>query len=92
MDKEKRTKNRKMIGDFSPDMQMMVDSMSEREWSAFFQSKFFIPISAFGSPRLERYIQQFGESPLMTRLKNFLDIRRANQEYRNVSEFGEGEE
>jgi hypothetical protein len=59
-------------------------------WNKFFKSEFFVPLGNYGSPRLMRYIQQYGESPLTTRLRQFVDKTLNAREYRQFSDDDEG--
>jgi hypothetical protein len=53
-------------------VQALLGRLSPTQIKQFFQSSYFIPIGAFGSEELESYNAAFGESPLVSRLQDYV--------------------
>ena len=62
----------KELGDKQVDVDILVKRIDEIGWNKFLKSRYFIPIFNVGSPRLERYIMTFDESPTLTRMREFI--------------------
>jgi hypothetical protein len=62
----------------------MIDSLAKEldriGWNKFFKSSFYIPITKIDSPRLQRYISNYGESPMISRMRDFIEEYDKNKE------------
>jgi len=78
------------LGEDQATIDALVKQIDKIGWNRFFKSDLFVPLGNYGSPRLLRYIQQYGESPLTTRLRQFIDQFESGREYRKIVESDEG--
>jgi chromosome segregation ATPase len=74
------------LGEDENTINELIKEIDKIGWNRFFKSDLFVPLGNFGSPRLLRYIQQYGESPLTTRLRQFVDRVQGRKDYRNIVE------
>jgi hypothetical protein len=74
------------VGEDENTINQLIKEIDKIGWNRFFKSDLFVPLGNFGSPRLLRYIQQYGESPLTTRLRQFVDRVQGRKDYRNIVE------
>lgn len=79
----------RQLGEDENVIQEFSKRLDEIGWNKFLKSKYYIPLNNFGSPRLQRYIMQFKESPIMTRMKEFID---QNEEIAQAETLDEMEE
>jgi hypothetical protein len=81
------------MGDNPQLIDSLVQEIDRIGWNKFFKSSFYIPITNVGSPRLARYLSTFGESPTLTRMREFIEASdKGKEEKEAIGSGGEDEQ
>jgi hypothetical protein len=76
------------LGEDPEVVKQLTEEIEKIGWNKFLKSKYYLPLNNYGSPRLQRYLMQYGESPLITRMKDFINENKG-LEPEDESEFEE---
>jgi hypothetical protein len=81
------------MGDNPELIDSLVKEIDRIGWNNFFNSKYYIPITNVGSPRLARYLSTFGESPTLTRMREFIEeYDKGKEEEQAIGSGGDDEQ
>ena len=81
------------MGDNPELIDSLVKEIDRIGWNKFFNSKYYIPITNVGSPRLARYLSTFGESPTLTRMREFIEeYDKGKEEEQAIGSGGDDEQ
>jgi hypothetical protein len=81
------------VGENPSNVDALAKELDRIGWNKFFKSSFYIPITKIDSPRLQRYISMYGESPMISRLREFVEqYDRNKDESEAIGSGGEDEQ